>query len=133
VRLVDAFCSHFAGSRPFGLLGRWLALGLVLLLIGLLVLEGMKWMEKRRRQDRRATLAVAMKQEGPIDEKVADLLSQAGYETGTWAASYNQTDSSLALWIDATLACFSSRCKATRFSASSRPRARGAQRRLEFQ
>jgi putative Mg2+ transporter-C (MgtC) family protein len=80
--------------------GGQLALGLVLLLIGLLVLEGMKWMEKRRRQDRRATLAVAIKLEGPTDEKVAGLLSQAGFEARTWAASYNQTDSSRALRID---------------------------------
>ena len=80
--------------------GGQLALGLVLLLIGLFVLEGLKWAENRRRQDRRATLAVVIKQEGPTDEQVAVYLSQAGYEAGTWAASYNQTDSSRILRIE---------------------------------
>ena len=80
--------------------GGQLTLGLVLLLIGLFVLEGLKWAEQRRRQDRRATLAVVIKQEGPTDEPVAVYLNQAGYEAGTWAASYNQTDSTRALQIE---------------------------------
>jgi putative Mg2+ transporter-C (MgtC) family protein len=55
--------------------GGQIALGLVLLLIGLFVLEGLKWAENRRTQDRRATLAVVTKQEGPTDEQVAVYLS----------------------------------------------------------
>jgi hypothetical protein len=69
--------------------GGQLALGLALLLIGLFVLEGLKWTEKRRKQDRRAVLAVVLKQAGPTDEKVADYLNRAGYEAGTWAVSYD--------------------------------------------
>jgi putative Mg2+ transporter-C (MgtC) family protein len=80
--------------------GGQLALGLALLLIGLLVLEGLKWTEKRRRQDRRATFAMVIKQAGLTDEQVAVYLKQAGYETGTWAVSYDQPDSSRALKIE---------------------------------
>jgi putative Mg2+ transporter-C (MgtC) family protein len=77
--------------------GGQLALGVALLLIGLLVLEGLKWMEKRRRQDRRATLAVVLQEVGPADEQLAVYLKQAGYEAGRWAVSYNQPDATRAL------------------------------------
>jgi putative Mg2+ transporter-C (MgtC) family protein len=80
--------------------GGQLALGLALLLIGLFVLEGLKWTEQRRKQDRRAVLAMVLKQAGPTDEKVADYLNRAGYEAGTWAVSYDQADSSRTLQID---------------------------------
>jgi putative Mg2+ transporter-C (MgtC) family protein len=80
--------------------GGQLALGVALLLIGLLVLEGLKWMEKRRRQDRRATLAVVLQEVGPADEQLAVYLKQAGYEAGRWAVSYNQPDATRALQIE---------------------------------
>jgi putative Mg2+ transporter-C (MgtC) family protein len=80
--------------------GGKLALGVALLLIGLLVLEGLKWMEKRRRQDRRATLAVVLQEVGPADEQLAVYLKQAGYEAGRWAVSYNQPDATRALQIE---------------------------------
>jgi putative Mg2+ transporter-C (MgtC) family protein len=80
--------------------GGQLALGLVLLLIGFLVLEGLKWIERRRRQDRRATLALVLKQTGPTDEEVAAHLKREGYETGAWAVRYDQPDSSRALKIE---------------------------------
>jgi putative Mg2+ transporter-C (MgtC) family protein len=80
--------------------GGQLGLGSVLLVIGLLVLEGLKWAEKRRKQDRRATLGVVLRSEGPTDEQVAAYLNHAGYNLGAWAVSYNQPDSSRALKIE---------------------------------
>jgi putative Mg2+ transporter-C (MgtC) family protein len=80
--------------------GGQLALGLVLLLIGFLVLEGLKWIERRRRQDRRATLALVLKQKDPTDEEVAAHLKREGYEAAAWPVRYDQPDSSRALKIE---------------------------------
>src|SRR5262249_44716691 len=58
------------------------------LVLGLIVLDGLKWVEKRRKQDRHATLTIAVAEGGPTEDEVAASLNDKGYEVGAWAASY---------------------------------------------
>jgi putative Mg2+ transporter-C (MgtC) family protein len=68
--------------------GGQLILGTSVLIIGLVVLDGLKWVEKRRKQDHNATLTLAVNENGPTEDFVAQLLKEAGYEIGPWAISY---------------------------------------------
>ncbi|MFY9986349.1 MAG: MgtC/SapB family protein [Chthoniobacterales bacterium] len=68
--------------------GGQLILGSSVLIIGFVVLDGLKWVEKRRKQDRRATLTIAINESGPTEDTVTQLLKEAGYEIGPWALSY---------------------------------------------
>ena len=80
--------------------GGQLGLGLAVLGLGLFILEGLKWTEKRRRQDRRATLTVVLEQAGPTDDQLAAYLKEGGYESGTWAVSYAKALASRELRMD---------------------------------
>jgi putative Mg2+ transporter-C (MgtC) family protein len=67
--------------------GGQLWLGISGLILSLFVLEGLKWIEKRRKQDRHATLIIALGEGGPAEAEVAESLKGAGYEIGPWAFS----------------------------------------------
>ena len=68
--------------------GGQLWLGISVLILGMLVLEGLKWVEKRRKQDRHATLLIAIGNDGPTEGEVAKKLKEAGYEIGRWGFSW---------------------------------------------
>jgi putative Mg2+ transporter-C (MgtC) family protein len=68
--------------------GGQLILGASVLVIGLVVLDGLKWVEKRRKQDRRATLTLAVNENGPNRRCRRTIFERGGYEIGPWALSY---------------------------------------------
>jgi putative Mg2+ transporter-C (MgtC) family protein len=86
--LTTAATLWFATALGLCFGGGQLILGTSVLIIGLVVLDGLKWVEKRRKQDRRATLTLAVNENGPTEDFVAQLLKEAGYEIGPWAISY---------------------------------------------
>ncbi len=59
--------------------GGQLLLGSVGLVVGLVVLQGMRWLERGLPQDRRATLAATLGRESPTVEEVCERLRSAGY------------------------------------------------------
>ena len=67
--------------------GGQLVLGSAVLVIGLFTLDGLKLVEKRRKQDRHATLVIALEQNGPTEEDIAENLKDKGYELGPWSFS----------------------------------------------
>jgi putative Mg2+ transporter-C (MgtC) family protein len=64
--------------------GGQLALGLVGLALGILVLEGFKWVENRWREDRHATLSVIVGTNGPTEEELTSRLRAGGYLIKPW-------------------------------------------------
>jgi putative Mg2+ transporter-C (MgtC) family protein len=62
-------------------------LGISSLILGLFVLEGLKWIEQRRKQDRHATLLVAVNEDGPTESDIATNLKEAGFAIGPWTFS----------------------------------------------
>ncbi|MBV9999095.1 MAG: MgtC/SapB family protein [Verrucomicrobia bacterium] len=72
--------------------GGQLALGLASLALGLVVLWGLKWVEKRWKQDRHATLTltVADTGEGPTEDEISARFKATGYKTDTWAITYDE-------------------------------------------
>ena len=80
--------------------GGQLLLGSTVLALGVIVLEGLKWVEKRRKQDRHAKLVIAMAQGGPTDDEVAVSLQEKGYDIETWAVSYTDQGSKRELAIE---------------------------------
>jgi putative Mg2+ transporter-C (MgtC) family protein len=86
--LTTAASLWFATVLGLCLGGGQLALGIVVLALGLIALEGLKWVEKRRKQDRHAMLTIAVADGGPTEEEIGASLNDRGYEIETWAASY---------------------------------------------
>jgi putative Mg2+ transporter-C (MgtC) family protein len=72
--------------------GGQLALGLTSLALGLLVLWGLKWVEKRWKQDRYATLTLTLADtgEGPTPDEIGARFKATGYETEVWAITYDE-------------------------------------------
>jgi putative Mg2+ transporter-C (MgtC) family protein len=71
--------------------GGQLALGLVGLALGVLVLEGLKRVENRWRQDRHATLSVVVGTNGPTEEELTSQLQAGGYQISPWGVvSFDQ-------------------------------------------
>jgi hypothetical protein len=61
-----------------------LALGMVELALGILVLEGLKRVENRWRQDRHAMLSVIIGTNGPTEEELTLQLQAGGYVISPW-------------------------------------------------
>src|ERR1700733_9299894 len=71
--------------------GGQLALGLVGLALGVLVLEVLKRVEDRWRQDRHAVLSVTIGTKGPTEEELSSKLQAEGYVIGPWGVvSFDQ-------------------------------------------
>ena len=64
--------------------GGQLALGVVGLALGILVLEGLKRVENRWRQDRHAMLSVIVGTNGPTEEELTSKLQAGGYVISPW-------------------------------------------------
>src|ERR1700744_1903399 len=64
--------------------GGQLALGLVGLTLGVLVLEVLKRVENRCRQDRHATLSVTVDANGPTEKELTSRLQAEGYMISPW-------------------------------------------------
>ena len=60
--------------------GGQIGLGITMLAMGLVVLAGLRWMERRMNQDRRTTLILTSKAEGPSEEDVRRQLSAARFQ-----------------------------------------------------
>lgn len=71
--------------------GGQLALGLAALALGLVVLWGLKLVEKRWKQDRHATLTLTLADtaEGPIEDEISARFKATGYQTDVWAVTYD--------------------------------------------
>lgn len=71
--------------------GGQLALGLASLALGLLVLWGLKWVEKRWKQYRRATLTLTLADTGggPTQDEIGARFKATGYHTDLWAVTYD--------------------------------------------
>ena len=67
----------------------WLGLGT--LGIAVVILWGLKWLESRIKQERRATLTLNVGEGGPTDDDVRTGLESAGYRIASWDAAYFQT------------------------------------------
>jgi putative Mg2+ transporter-C (MgtC) family protein len=85
--LTTAATLWFATVLGICLGGGQLWLGISSLILGLFVLEGLKWIDKRRKQDRHATLLVAVGEGGPTESDIAENLKQAGFAIGPWTFS----------------------------------------------
>jgi putative Mg2+ transporter-C (MgtC) family protein len=71
--------------------GGQLALGLVGLALGFLVLEGLKRVEDRWREDRHAMLSVTVDTNGPTEEELTSWLQAGGYAIRPWGVvSFDQ-------------------------------------------
>lgn len=72
--------------------GGQLALGLASLALGLGVLWGLQWVEKRWKQDRQATLTLTLTDvgEGPTQDEIGARLKATGYEIDVWAVTYDE-------------------------------------------
>jgi putative Mg2+ transporter-C (MgtC) family protein len=68
--------------------GGQLALGLTAWALALGILPGLKWVELRLRQERRATLILCAAGESPTEEEIAVGLLAAGYSVASWAVTY---------------------------------------------
>jgi putative Mg2+ transporter-C (MgtC) family protein len=80
--------------------GGQLLLGSAVLCLGLIVLEGLKWVEKRRKQDRHAALTIVVGEGGPTDDEVAASLEEKGYEVEAWAVRFINSSSNRELQIE---------------------------------
>jgi putative Mg2+ transporter-C (MgtC) family protein len=68
--------------------GGQLALGLVGLALGFLVLEGLKRVEDRWREDRHALLSVTVDTNGPTEEELTSRLQAGGYAIKPWGVVF---------------------------------------------
>jgi putative Mg2+ transporter-C (MgtC) family protein len=68
--------------------GGQLALGLAVLALGTLVLEGLKRLESRWKQDRHATLSLMVDADGPSEDGLTAILQTSGYEIRLWAVTF---------------------------------------------
>lgn len=80
--------------------GGQVALGAIVLALGLFVLDGLKWVEKRRKKDRHASLTITVDNDGPTEEEVASSLEEKGYEIGPWAFAYTRSGSQRELRVE---------------------------------
>lgn len=67
-----------------------LALGLVSLALALAVLSGLKWAERRWKQQCQATLRVLAVGEGPSEQAITERLGAAGFHVASWNVSYGE-------------------------------------------
>jgi hypothetical protein len=65
-----------------------MVLGLEMLGLGLVVLEGMKWLEDRTARSRHGSLAVCLAVDGPREEEIRAALTKAGYRIAACAVRY---------------------------------------------
>jgi putative Mg2+ transporter-C (MgtC) family protein len=68
--------------------GGQLALGLAVLALGVLVLEGLKRLESRWKQDRHATLSLMVDAGGPSEDELTAILQTSGYQIRLWAVTF---------------------------------------------
>jgi putative Mg2+ transporter-C (MgtC) family protein len=68
--------------------GGQLALGLVVLALGVLILGGLKSLESRWKQDRHATLSLTVEADGPTEDELTASLQASGYEIRPWTVAY---------------------------------------------
>jgi putative Mg2+ transporter-C (MgtC) family protein len=68
--------------------GGQIALGLTVLALGVLVLEALKRLESRWKQDRHATLSLSVDASGPTEDELTASLQASGYETRPWAVTF---------------------------------------------
>jgi putative Mg2+ transporter-C (MgtC) family protein len=68
--------------------GGQIILGLISLGLGLLVLWGLKWVEKRSRQDRKAALIVTADKGKPAEEEILARINSAGFAVSAEAVAY---------------------------------------------
>jgi putative Mg2+ transporter-C (MgtC) family protein len=68
--------------------GGQLALGVAALALALIVLWCLKWAERRMRQDRRATLSLAVGAAGPSEDEVRAFLFAKGFRIVSQSAAY---------------------------------------------
>jgi putative Mg2+ transporter-C (MgtC) family protein len=68
--------------------GGQLALGSTELALGILVLEGLKRLESRWKQDRHATLSLKVDADGPTEDELNAILQASGYEIHLWAVTF---------------------------------------------
>ncbi len=65
-------------------------LGLVTLGLGVSILWGLKWLEMRLKQERRAVLMLAIAADGPTSEEVRSELESAGFRLSDWDVTYRR-------------------------------------------
>jgi putative Mg2+ transporter-C (MgtC) family protein len=68
-----------------------LGLGAAATILGLLVLSGLKHLERFMPAEHRATLTLAMSAEGPEPSELSDILARAGFQILKWSAVYRGT------------------------------------------
>jgi putative Mg2+ transporter-C (MgtC) family protein len=68
--------------------GGQLVLGLSGLALGIVVLEGVKQVEKGWKQDYRGTLTLTLRADGPSEDEITSRLQTAGYDIGPWGVTY---------------------------------------------
>jgi putative Mg2+ transporter-C (MgtC) family protein len=70
--------------------GGQIALGLIALAMGLVILSGLKWVEERWTQDRRATLTIVTGTNGPAENEIVKALNAANYKIGISSIIYGE-------------------------------------------
>jgi putative Mg2+ transporter-C (MgtC) family protein len=74
------------------------ALGLAVLALGVLILEGLKSLESRWKQDRHATLSLTVEGDGLTEDELTVTLQADGYEVRPWTVAYLDTPATLYLF-----------------------------------
>lgn len=69
--------------------GGQIVLGFLALMIALLVLAGLKDVECRIKQDRRATVTVSVTRDGPSDHEIAAEFAERGLHIASWDLAYS--------------------------------------------
>jgi putative Mg2+ transporter-C (MgtC) family protein len=85
--LTTAATLWFATALGICFGGGQVLLGSAVLVLGLVTLDGLKLVEKRRKQDRHATLTITVSEDGPSEDNVSEILQGVGYQIGPWAFS----------------------------------------------
>jgi putative Mg2+ transporter-C (MgtC) family protein len=71
--------------------GGQIILGLTALVLGMAVLWGLKYLENAMRQDTRATVALAIRGDGPADQQLRERMQQCDCKIISWGIIYDQS------------------------------------------
>jgi putative Mg2+ transporter-C (MgtC) family protein len=72
--------------------GGQLWLGIAALVLGLLVLSGLRWLDSRMKQDRHAILHLTTEPELPLKEEIYATVRKAGYQIDASSVAYSNKD-----------------------------------------
>lgn len=73
--------------------GGQIGLGVVAAVMGIIILRGLRWVEKQCRHGQHALLRIVAGPGGPTEEQVTGMLRDKGYTAGAWSVVYSESQS----------------------------------------